>query len=191
MSISSMPPSKSPSNHRIKVMQLIARMNVGGPAIYTALLIEHLDAQRFDSQLVTGVESEREGNMLDLMQTHTVRPLVVPSLGREISPVNDLKTLRQLVPLIRCHRPHIVHTHTAKAGFVGRLAARLARVPVIVHTFHGNIFRGYFSPAKTRLFLEIEKFLARFTDRLIVVGEQQKQELLGLGIGNERKYEVI
>jgi len=176
---------------RIRVMRLIARLNVGGPAIHTTLLTERLNPERFDSILVTGVEAAHEGNMLDLMGNSTVHPLVLPSLGREISPLNDLRTVREVMRLMRRHRPHIVHTHTAKAGFVGRLAARLARVPVVVHTFHGNVFRGYFSPAKTRLFIHLEKAAARLTDRILVLSEQQKAEILALGIGAEKQFRVV
>lgn len=183
--------NNSTPTHRIRVMRLIARLNIGGPAIHTTLLTEQLDPTRFESQLVAGVEAENEGNMLELMGDRGVKPVVVASLGREISPANDLKTLGEIRRLMRRFRPHVVHTHTAKAGSVGRLAARLSRVPVIVHTFHGNVFRGYFSPRKTQLFIAIEKFLARFTDRIIVLSEQQKQEILNLGIGREEQYQVI
>lgn len=175
---------------RYRVMRLIARLNIGGPAIHTALLTERLNPERFESVLVSGVEAANEGNMLDLMG-YDVKPLIVPSLGREISPANDLKTLREIVRLMRQHRPHIVHTHTAKAGFVGRLAARLARVPITVHTFHGNVFKGYFSPAKTKMFINIERSLARRTDRILVLSEQQKQEILGLGIGREEQFQIM
>ncbi len=185
----------SESTERVRVMRLIARLNVGGPAIHAALLTQRLDPQLFDSQLVTGVETAQEGNMLEHMQADKtrppVRPLILPQLGREIAPHHDLRTLGQLVRLMRRNKPHIVHTHTAKAGFVGRLAARLARVPVIIHTFHGNVFQGYFSPAKTRLFIGIERYLARFTDRIIVLSEQQKQEIVDLGIGNSQQFNVI
>lgn len=176
---------------RIKVMRLIARLNVGGPAIHTTLLTERLNPQCFESLLVTGVEAEGEGNMLELMGNDKIHPVVLPSLGREISPRYDLQTLREVLRLMRRHRPHIVHTHTAKAGVVGRMAARMARVPIIVHTFHGNVFKGYFSPAKTRLFIKVEKYLARFTDCIIVLSEQQKQEILALGIGRPEQFEII
>ena len=171
-------------------MRLIARLNIGGPAIHTTLLTERLNSQIFESKLVTGLEAGHEGNMLDLMGNTAVRPIIIPSLGREISPSNDLKTLYQVARLMRAYKPHIVHTHTAKAGFVGRMAARLAKVPIIVHTFHGNVFRGYFSPRKTKLFIDIEKFLATSTDRIIVLSEQQKQEILSLGIGRADQYQV-
>jgi glycosyltransferase involved in cell wall biosynthesis len=179
------------STEKIRVMRLIARLNVGGPAIHTTLLTEQLDPQRFQSQLVTGKEGENEGHMWDLMGHRDWQPTVIPSLGREISPKNDWRTLQEVVRLMRKEQPQIVHTHTAKAGFVGRMAARLCRVPIIVHTYHGNVFKGYFSPKKTQLFIKIERLLSTFTDRIIVLGEQQKQEILSLGIGLEKQYRII
>lgn len=182
-------------SERLKVMRLIARLNIGGPAIHTTLLTERLNPTRFQSQLVTGIEAENEGNMLELMGERglsgPIEPIIIPSLGREISPKSDLQTLREVLRLMRREKPQIVHTHTAKAGFVGRLAARLARVPVVVHTFHGNVFKGYFSPRKTKLFISIEKNLARSTDAIIVLSEQQRDEILGLGIGRAEQYRVI
>jgi glycosyltransferase involved in cell wall biosynthesis len=182
-------------SEHLKVMRLIARLNIGGPAIHTTLLTERLNPTCFQSQLVTGVEAENEGNMLELMGERglsgPIEPIIIPSLGREISPKSDLQTLREVLRLMRREKPQIVHTHTAKAGFVGRLAARMARVPVVVHTFHGNVFKGYFSPRKTKLFISIEKNLARSTDAIIVLSEQQRDEILGLGIGRAEQYRVI
>lgn len=182
-------------SERLKVMRLIARLNIGGPAIHTTLLTERLNPARFESLLVTGVEAANEGNMLELMGERglsgPLKPIIIPSLGREISPKSDLQTVREVLRLMRRERPDIVHTHTAKAGFVGRLAARLARVPVVVHTFHGNVFKGYFSPRKTQLFVAIEKNLARSTDAIIVLSQQQRDEILSLGIGRAAQYRVI
>ncbi len=179
-------------------MRLIARLNVGGPAIHAALLHQRMNSQIFESQLVSGVESAHEGNMIDLMAQglgaddwSSFKPTILPDLGREISLQHDLRTVGRLVRLMRRKRPHIVDTHTAKAGFVGRVAARVARVPVVIHTFHGNIFQGYFGPAKTRLFVEVEKTLARGTDRIIVLSEQQKSEIISLGIGRAQQFEIM
>ena len=179
------------SDQRLRVMRLIARLNIGGPAIHTTLLTERLNPQRFSSTLVTGVEAKNEGHMWELMGPRDWQPIIVPSLGREISPKNDISTLREVVRLMRAQQPHIVHTHTAKAGFVGRMAARLCRVPVVIHTFHGNVFNGYFSPRKTQLFIGVEKMLAMGTDRIIVLGEQQKNEILQLGIGREKQFRIV
>lgn len=187
--------SSPTSSERLKVMRLIARLNIGGPAVHTLLITERLDPARYESLLVTGVEAANEGNMLDLMVERglkgTIKPIVIPSLGREISPKSDLQTVREVLRLMRREKPDIVETHTAKAGFVGRLAARLARVPVVIHTFHGNVFQGYFSPAKTKLFISIEKKLARSTDAIIVLSEQQRAEISTLGIGRPEQFHVI
>ena len=110
-------------------------------------------AQGYDCLLVTGSEGASEGSLRDLAVASDLRLAIIPELGREIAPWSDLVTLVKLYRLMRRERPHVVHTHLAKAGFVGRIAARLAGVPVVLHTFHGHVFHGYFSPAKTRLFL--------------------------------------
>jgi glycosyltransferase involved in cell wall biosynthesis len=112
-----------------------------------------------------------------LAQNKGVQPIIVPSLGRKISLLNDLGTVWRLYRLMRRYRPDIVHTHTAKAGFVGRLAAWLARVPVRVHTFHGHVFHGYFGPFKTRLFLWLEKLSARLTSRIVTISPRLREEL--------------
>ena len=112
-----------------------------------------------------------------LATSYGVQPVFVPELGREIGLKNDVRVLKQLMRLMRREKPDIVHTHTAKAGTLGRLAAIAAGVPIKVHTFHGHVFHGYFGPRKTRIFLAIERFLARRTDRIIVLSEQQAHEI--------------
>jgi glycosyltransferase involved in cell wall biosynthesis len=120
-----------------------------------------------------------------------VEPIVIPELGRAVHPVRDLASLGKLVRLFRQLRPDIVHTHTAKAGALGRLAARLAGVPKSVHTFHGHALEGYFSPAATQLFLRIERVLARMTDRIVTVSPRLRQSLLAMRIGRPEQVEVI
>jgi glycosyltransferase involved in cell wall biosynthesis len=176
---------------KIRVVLVIARLNIGGPAIHTILLTARLDPARFESTLVTGVEAEYEGNMLELAAQRGVQPLVIPQLGREISPLKDWVTLVKLYRLFQDWRPHIVHTHTAKAGIVGRLAARLAGVPVVVHTFHGHIFHGYFGPLQTRVFVGIERFLAHLSDRIVTVSEGQRLELAAYGVASLGKIAVV
>jgi glycosyltransferase involved in cell wall biosynthesis len=160
-----------------KILRVIARLNVGGPAIHVSLLSAGLNHGRFRTTLVAGSVGQNEGDMSYLAQTYGVQPVFLPELGREIGWKNDVHALRQLMRLMCREKPDIVHTHTAKAGTLGRLAAMAAGVPVKVHTFHGHVFQGYFSPRKTRIFLAIEKFLARFTDRIIVLSEQQAHEI--------------
>ncbi len=120
-----------------------------------------------------------------------VEPQLMVGLGRKISPWRDLLVLIRLYRLCVRYRPHVVHTHTAKAGVVGRLAAYLAGVPVIVHTYHGHIFHGYFSPAKTWVFLAIERWLGRFTHRLVTVSEAVRRDLLRLEICKPDRVVVI
>lgn len=177
-----------------KVMRIIARLNVGGPAIHTVLLSSRMDPAEFDTILVTGMEGASEGSMRHLADDAGLSPRVIPEMGREISWRDDFIALARLISLMRKERPDIICTHTAKAGTLGRIAAILAlvgRKRKIFHTFHGHVFHGYFSPAKTRLFILIEQILARFTDRLIAVSENTRQELIGYGVARPEKIAVI
>ena len=175
---------------RIRVLRLIARLNIGGPAIHATLLHERLDPARFESTLITGTEEAGEGNYLEL-HGRSANIEVIPDLGREIRPWRDIQTLRGLAARMRALRPHVVHTHTAKAGAVGRAAAMLAGVPVVVHTYHGHVLRGYFSPAKTAVYRAIERGLAWRTDRLLTVTPRVRDELLALGVGRPSQYAAV
>lgn len=182
-------PSAAPE--RIRVVRIIARLNVGGPAIHATILTQRLDPSRYASTLVAGAEDPGEGNYLAL-RGETLPDLVhLPELGRSIRAGQDLVTLRKLIGIIRRVRPHIVHTHTAKAGAVGRLAAMICRVPVIVHTYHGHVLHGYFSPLKTRVFVGIEQALARGSTRLLTVTDKVRDDLLGRRIGRADQYTVV
>jgi glycosyltransferase involved in cell wall biosynthesis len=176
---------------KIRVMQVIARLNIGGSAAHAILLTAGLDPARFESALVTGVEAADEGNMLDLAAQKGVQPLIIPQLGREINPLKDWVTLIKLYRLFRDLHPHIVHTHTAKAGTVGRLAACLAGVPIVVHTFHGHVFHDYFGPLQTRVFIGIERFLASLSDRIVTVSEGQRREIAAYGVASLDKIAVV
>jgi glycosyltransferase involved in cell wall biosynthesis len=174
----------------IRVVRIIARLNIGGPAIHSTLLHERLNRDRFESTLVTGTEEAGEGNYLEL-HGRTANVEIIPDLGREIRPLRDLQTLSRLVSLMRRIKPHVVHTHTAKAGAVGRAAAILAGVPAIVHTYHGHVLRGYFSPAKTAVYRGIERSLAWRTDRLLAVTTRVRDELIALGVGKASQYRAV
>jgi glycosyltransferase involved in cell wall biosynthesis len=167
-------------------------LNVGGPAIHVVNLTEGLDSERYQSLLVAGSENEAEGSMLDFALSHGVQPTVIPEIvtAFRLAP-RDAKALWKLYSLMRKERPHIVHTHTAKAGFLGRIAARLAGVPIVVHTFHGHVLHGYYAPAKNELLRRVERSLARVTDRLVTVSEQVKNELVDYGIAKPGKITVI
>ncbi|MGH7331322.1 MAG: glycosyltransferase family 4 protein [Candidatus Rokuibacteriota bacterium] len=178
-------------DERIRVLRVVARLNVGGPAMHVTLLTERLDSARYDSLLVAGTAAPSEGDYLTLRGRPLERLHMIPALGREIQGVQDLRALVALLALVLRFRPHIVHTHAAKAGTLGRLAALVGRVPIIVHTYHGHVFRGYFSPRRTRAFLTIERWLARRTNRLLAVSETVRSELLTLGIGTPKRLTVM
>jgi glycosyltransferase involved in cell wall biosynthesis len=176
----------------IRVLRAITRLNIGGPAIHAVLLTSALDdGALFSSTLVAGTTAPHEGDMLDFGRAHGVEPILIPALGREISPADDLVALARMVQLIRRTQPDVVHTHMAKAGTVGRLAARICGVPLIVHTYHGHVFHSYFGPTKTRLFLTIERGLGMVTDRIIVVGDGQRAEIASFGVAPNDKLEPI
>lgn len=176
---------------QIRVARLITRLNVGGPAIHTILLTKLLNQVRFRSTLIAGQVSPAEGDMLYLAEEHGVIPQIIPELGREIHWRNDLIAWWKIFRVLRKIRPAIVHTHTAKAGMLGRLAAKIAGVPIIIHTFHGHVFHSYFSRRKTQAFLTIERFLAKFSDAIITVSPKQRDEILAYRIGNPEKVHAI
>lgn len=177
-------------SEHIRVMRIIARLNIGGPARYIAQLA-WLDPSRFETLLVVGRPGPHEGDMADLLVGAPGRLVYVPELGRRIAPWDDLTSLVKIVRLMREFRPHIVETHTAKAGALGRLAAWITRVPVVIHTFHGHVFRGYWNAAISRVFVLIERWLARCSDRLVAVSERIRQDLLEFNIADPGKVVAI
>jgi glycosyltransferase involved in cell wall biosynthesis len=175
----------------LRVLRVFSRLNIGGPSVHVILLSAGLRPLGYETRLVVGRESPREGNMLALAAEKNVVCEAMAGLGREIAPLSDLRALVGLHRLMRAWRPAIVHTHTAKAGVLGRLAARSAGVPTVVHTYHGHVLRGYFSPAKTALFRQLETRLAHAADALVAVSESVKQDLVALGIAPAEKVRVI
>jgi len=177
---------------RIKILRIIGRLNVGGPAIHVVNLTAGLNPQRYHSLLVAGSENQAEGSMLDFALSRGVEPTVIPEIVTAFSLApRDGKALWKLYRLMRKERPHIVHTHTAKAGFLGRLAARLAGVPVVVHTFHGHVLHGYYGPVKNELLRQVEQSLAWCTDRLVTVSQQVKNDLINYGVAKAEKIAVV
>lgn len=163
--------------HPMRILRIIARLNIGGPAIHVTLLTQRMAARGYDAQLICGIIENDEGDMIYYAEQHDVHPIIIPQLGRSLNPLRDLATIWKLYRMMRELKPDVVHTHTAKAGFVGRVAAWLARVPVIVHTFHGHVFHGYFGPVKTRLFLMLERLTASMSDAILTLTEGLRQEL--------------
>ncbi len=176
-----------------RVVRIIARLNIGGPAIQAISLTRLLEPLHYATILVRGTEDASEGTMDPLAHRLGVRPRRVASLRRAPG-WHDLRALGALVRIIARERPQIVHTHAAKAGTLGRIAAILApgrSGRVLVHTFHGHSLRGYFSPRTNRFYLSVERLLARRTTRLIAVSEEVRDDLVSLGVAPLQRFEVI
>jgi glycosyltransferase involved in cell wall biosynthesis len=180
-------------------LRIIARLNIGGPAIQAVSLSSELPETSYQTVLVCGTVGAWEGDMSYFAVARGVRPHLVPSLGREISILDDVRTFFALRRIIKRFRPHIVHTHTAKAGTLGRAAALSVNMFLapgkrirLVHTFHGHVFHGYFGSLKTSFFIQIERALARFTDRIIVVSSLQRKDICHrFKIASENRVKLI
>lgn len=176
-----------------RVLRVIARLNVGGPAIQAITLSRLLDERGYETRLIRGQEGDREGSMDALAAELGVVPVNLPTLQRRIG-IGDIASLAFLVRQIRDWQPEILHTHAAKAGALGRIAALLAgrrRPTVIVHTFHGHVLTGYFSPPVSVAFTAIERFLARRTTRLIAVSDEIRADLVRLGVAPPEQILVL
>jgi glycosyltransferase involved in cell wall biosynthesis len=188
----------------MKIVRIIARLNVGGPARHVVWLTAGLQNGDYESLLVTGVVPPGEDDMSYFAEQLGVKPFVIPEMSREIS-LKDALTVLKLYRLFLRERPDLVHTHTAKAGTAGRAAGFLYRwlTPSalllrprgcrFVHTYHGHIFHSYYGRAKTRIFIFIEKALARIaTDRIVVISPQQFREIHEVfGVGRREQFSVI
>ena len=175
----------------IRVMRIIARMNVGGPAVQVSGLMRGFDSLEFDQRLYTGFCAADEADYLDTVAPD-VKATRIEGFGRRVSMGRDIKSFVTLVKEIRAFKPHVIHTHTAKAGFLGRVASIVSLQPSIrLHTFHGHLLKGYFGLFKRRLVIIAEKVLAIFTDELLAVGDKVRQDLLAAGIGSPKKFDLM
>src|SRR5437763_3593812 len=177
----------------IRVLRVIARLNIGGPAIQAISLTALMQQRGYATRLVRGSESADEGTMDHLAQRMGVEPTLVPSMRRDPGP-GDVRALAELVRILRRDRPALVHTHAAKAGTLGRVAVMLAfprRRPVVVHTFHGHSLTGYFASRTAQLYRRIERVLARRTDVLVAVSEEVRDDLVALGVAPLEQFEVV
>jgi glycosyltransferase involved in cell wall biosynthesis len=180
------------STRRVRVLRAIARMNMGGPAHHVSLLGGRLDAARFESLLVHGNVQAGEASMAYVAERYGARTEVIPTLGREIRPLADMRTAWQFVRLARRFRPDIVHTHTAKAGLVGRLAALFVRPrPIVIHTYHGHVLEGYFGPVVAGVYRLLERLLGRASDCLIGVSQATVDDLVRLRVAPRSKFRVV
>lgn len=182
------PPLESP----FRIARISTRPAVGGAAAHVALLVKHFQAPDYPTLFLSGCPERGEGDFYDLRAPTERRPTIIRSLRREPDLGRDARALRTLVRHFRSFKPHLVDTHLSKAGILGRLAARLTRVPVVMHTFHVNIFEGYnWDSPQRSLYLKLERACARWTDRLICLSDDLGEELLGLGIGQASQWQTI
>jgi glycosyltransferase involved in cell wall biosynthesis len=186
--------------NKIKVIHVITRFDKGGSAENTFITVRDLDKDRYDVVLVTGASSP--GNAGDpeakairanitAAREHRVRLISLCHLVRDLNPFSDIIAFFSLLNIIWREKPHIVHTHTSKAGILGRWAAWFCRVPIIVHTPHGHVFWGYFSPWQTRLFILLERWTARITYAIVTLTPQEKEDHLRFRIAPEEQFTVI
>ena len=173
----------------IRVVHIITRMCQGGAQENTYLTVKYLMKKNFHVDLICDRLSKGERNIKFPLKS--INLIYLPSLVREINPLKDLIAFLKIYKILKNGKYDIVHTHTSKAGVLGRIAAKLAKVPVIIHTPHGHIFYGYFPKFWTKIFILIERFLAKFTDAIITLSEKSKEEHLQNGIGKESQYVSI
>jgi glycosyltransferase involved in cell wall biosynthesis len=159
-----------------RILRIINRLNLGGPTYNVAFLTKFIDA-RYQTLLVSGAIDDTEASSDFILDKYDLKPVYVPEMKRAINPINDYKAYKSIKKIIKEFKPDIVHTHMAKPGTVGRLAALHCKVPVILHTFHGHYFHSYFNSTTTHLFLQIERYLASKTNGIVVLSEAQKTEL--------------
>jgi glycosyltransferase involved in cell wall biosynthesis len=178
-------------DYRVKVLRIIARMNVGGPAVQITSLMRGLDPLKFNHKLITGYCEDDEADYLEA-SAKDISAERVKGLGRNINLLSDVLCVFRIMKIIREFKPDIVHTHTAKAGVIGRIASVLSgHKSKRIHTFHGHILYGYFSPLKTKFYILIEKMLSIFTHNFLCVGSKVRDDLIRAGIGNPDKYLVF
>jgi glycosyltransferase involved in cell wall biosynthesis len=180
-------------SERTRVLRVIARLNMGGPAHHVGFLSGLLDPARYETLLLHGEIGAGEASLSTTADRLGVRRETVPGLRPELRPLDDLRALIGLVRRVRAFRPHIVHTHTAKAGMLGRLAAVLAGRPrpIIVHTYHGHVLEGYFGRIQNDFYRGLERALARVSDALIGVSSATVDDLVRLRIADRSKFRVI
>ncbi len=174
-----------------RVLRIHNRLITGGPSLNALYLTRYLSPE-FETLLIVGEKEDHEQNADFLAKQMGVKPLLITEMGRAIDPLKDYKAYKKLQRIIKDFKPDIVHTHAAKPGAVGRLAASSLKIPAIVHTYHGHVFHSYFGKLKTNFIINTERYLAKKTDTLIAISDQQKKELTeDFHIANEKKFKVI
>jgi glycosyltransferase involved in cell wall biosynthesis len=165
------------SERPIKVLRIINRFNLGGP-VYNVTYLTKFLPKPFETKLVGGCATSSEQDATFILESHGVEFEKLGSMSRSIRVLSDLRTFFVLIKLIKRYKPTIVHTHASKAGALGRIAAKLMGVPVIVHTYHGHVFHGYFNPMVTKMVIFLEQFLGRISTKIITISPEQQQEIV-------------
>ena len=174
-----------------RIVRIINRFNLGGPTYNVAYLTRYL-APEFETLLIGGMKDESEASSDFILQQNGLSPTIVPEMKRSINPVNDIVAYNKIKKLIKEYKPHIVHTHAAKSGALGRMAAFACNVPVTVHTFHGHVFHSYFGGLQTSVYKNIERHLAKRTTGLVTLSEIQKHELADIHhIAPHDKFHIV
>jgi glycosyltransferase involved in cell wall biosynthesis len=174
-----------------RVLRILNRLIIGGPSKNAVYLTRYMRPD-FDTLLVIGGKEDHEQDADFLATANNIEPACIPEMKRAISPASDWAAYNRLKKLIKEFKPDIVHTHAAKSGALGRLAAKHSGVPVIVHTFHGHVFHSYFSPLKTNVFIRAERYFAGFSDAIVAISDVQKKELsIDFKIAPPDKFRVI
>lgn len=175
----------------VRILRIINRFNLGGPTYNVAYLTKHLE-KPFETKLVGGEKDESEASSSFILDKLSITGEVIPEMRRSINPFQDLLAYWSIRKIIKKYKPHIVHTHAAKAGTLGRLAAIHAGVPIVLHTFHGHVFHSYFGKVKTNIFKAIERYLAAKSSGIVCISAQQKREIgTEHSICNPEKIRVI
>lgn len=179
------------SAEKIRVLHVITRLERGGAPAVLLEVLQRCDKRQFEHHIATGLAQEPEKDMIAFARDMGFQVFVIPALVRDVQPFLDMYALLKLYFLILRGRYDIVHCHTSKGGFIGRLAARLANVRVIIYSPHGDIFEGYFGKIKTRFFIWLERFSARFTDKIITLTKSGIEPYLKAGIGQKSQFDYI
>lgn len=177
----------------IRVLRVIARLNMGGPAKHVGILSgRRMESRGYQTLLAHGSLAPGEESLEDYAESEGADLAFIPELVQPIKPASDLRAFRELAKLVRRFRPDVVHTHTAKGGFVGRSAALTMRPrPAIVHTYHGHVLEGYFGRGKTTAYRGLEKAAGHVSDRLIGVSQATVDDLIRLGVAPKERFSVI
>ncbi len=174
-----------------KVLRILNRLTIGGPLLNASYLTKYL-APEFETLLVVGDRESHEKDASFITDQLGIKPLYLPEMGRSINPMRDYAAFRRMKAIIRDFKPDIVHTHAAKPGAIGRMAAHQLKVPVIVHTYHGHVFHSYFNSSKTKLILTAERYLAKRSDAIIAISKAQQKELTeDFNIAPVDKFRII